>query len=339
MSNQTAPTAKLSNPSATLTLPGSPWNKLTDRTTNIDNVNDIKSYIEQEQSKITEELDYLLNFEPKRKPGRPKNDAPAVNDKKIPTFINTNLQTFTNVNELHPGVLLDYITRINSLNNKLFKGFTILSEKYNDLNEKYNLLTERVDNKPILTTPTSESVEPTATIASSQRETVFSNEGVTSLQLKIDSLEQKSYDNVLLLNGPITQELLNESDNNWKGNIIEKIKDQIPNVPTETIQNITVFGKSKRQLKITCSDVKSKSKILFEAKKKKSQQIFFSEYLTDYRFKLYIKLRNLKKTHPRRLTAVYTRHGNIFYKLDSKAEHHLLRHQKDLDELKHHLNL
>ena len=229
---------------------------------------------------------------------------------------------------------------MNSLNNKLLNSFTILSEKYDDLSNKYNLLSERIDNTPS-TIPTQSAESTSSIIASSHRDTTLSNEGVTSLQLKIDSHEQKSYDNILLMNGPIVQECLNENDHDhsWKENTIEKIKGQIPNIPMNTIQDISVLGKSKRQLKITCSDVKSKTKILIEAKKKKSQQIFFSEYLTDFRFKLYISLRNLKKAHPRRLTAVYTRYGNIFYKLDSKPEHHMLRHQKDIDELECQLNL
>ena len=88
MVNQTTPSSESSKKALAKTA--SPLNKLSDRNTNNDSINDVSSYIKQEQSKIDEELKFLLNFEPKRKLRKPKNDAQPVNDKTIPTFIKAN---------------------------------------------------------------------------------------------------------------------------------------------------------------------------------------------------------------------------------------------------------
>ena len=294
--------------------------------------NDVESYIKTEQSKIDATLNFLLAYEPKRKVGRPKvNETSKSNSvKKIPDSVNDNLKKFTNINDLHPGVLIDHLIKVNSFNKKLLTCFEFLNEKYHDLSTKYDSLLESVNCTTRRVSPTSSSNPqniPEAPITSNDKI-------VTGLQMKIDELEQKTYNSVLLINGPEINECTQKSGRELHESVIKKIRETVPEITESNIKNITVFGKSNQQIKVTCKDSITKTKLIIAAKKKKSKTLFFSEFLTNYRNKLFLNLRTLKKTFPDKLIAAYTRQGNIYYKLSSDAQkYYLLRHQSDIDEL------
>ena len=119
---------------------------------------------------------------------------------------------------------------------------------------------------------------------------------------------------------------------------MKKLKENVPEITESDVKRVTLFGKNKQHIKVTCNDSDTKRKLIIAAKRKKSKTIFFSEFLTNYRNKLYISLRSLKKSYPDKLIAAYTRQGNIYYKLSSNSQKYiLLRNQSDLDELQNQL--
>ena len=117
---------------------------------------DLDEYFRSEQSKINAGLNFLLNFDPtKRKQGRPPKDIEGK-VKQIPESINPNLRAFTNINELHPGVLIDHLVRVNSLNQKILNSFNALNEKYQELDIKYNKSHALFEKKGSRSTSTNE---------------------------------------------------------------------------------------------------------------------------------------------------------------------------------------
>ena len=311
-----------------------------------DETSDLNEYFKNEQSKINAGLNFLMNFDSfKRKPGRPPKNNENKSSKKIPESVNSNLRQFTNINDLHPGVLIDHLNRLNSFNQKLLNSFNALNEKYLELDVKYSKLSEVLEAKCHLITTTNddiqdESCQPDVSESSNSKtkssQLSQSNvSGISELELKIDSLEQKSYSNILLMNGPIIDECVDSDNQLLVSNIKQKIREHIPEIQTDTIKQASYFGKSKKQIKLTCADSWSRNKILIEAKRKKSTTVFFSEYLTKLRNKLYTKLRSLKKSNSEKLTAVYTRDENIYYKLstDKTCDYHSIRQFEDINNL------
>ena len=83
----------------------------------------------------------MINYKPtKRGPGRPKGSEKSVSaiPKTVPDNITETAKSFTNINDLHPGILLEYLTKVNSLNKKLLNHCDNLTKKYDQLNEKLN---------------------------------------------------------------------------------------------------------------------------------------------------------------------------------------------------------
>ena len=80
--------------------------------------------LKDEQSKIESTLNFLLNYNcTKKKVGRPsKSESSNKPDKQtlqIPDTVSDELKSFTDINVLHPGVLLDYLKKINNFNKKI----------------------------------------------------------------------------------------------------------------------------------------------------------------------------------------------------------------------------
>ena len=102
--------------------------------------------------------------------------------------------------------------------------------------------------------------------------------------------------------------------------------------PNDLVQ-VSPLGKNKKILKVTCSDIKVKNNILKNARIHKLPNIFFGEFLTPLRNEIFYKLRQLKRNNADKIKAVYTRNGNVYYKLTNCDEYKLVRSLGDINSL------
>ena len=53
----------------------------------------------------------------------------------IPDTVRPDLKSLVNISELHRGILLDYLIKVNTLNTKHLNNFELLNKKCNELND------------------------------------------------------------------------------------------------------------------------------------------------------------------------------------------------------------
>lgn len=206
-----------------------------------DNIN----YIRSEQSKIDSTLNFLLNFNlPKRKPGRPKageENSPNVLI-KVPDTVNDSFKSITNINDLHPGVLLDYLFKVNSLNKRILTTL-------DNLNEKYNKLSKQLDRDEDCRDIDNIHQQPEASV----KEVLKSD---SDLERRIDDLEQRTYSNHILCSGPLVTDLLQTHTNRTELNskITDKIKSSFGNIKNVDVKAVSVLGSENKVIKVICSD-------------------------------------------------------------------------------------
>ena len=112
--------------------------------------------LQSEQQNIDSVLNYLLKARiPKKKVGRPPGGAKGANsqnsqgansqnsqndvdDITMPSSVDDTLSSIININQLHAGVLLEFLKKINNFNKKLLRGFIDLTNKYHENVEKKN---------------------------------------------------------------------------------------------------------------------------------------------------------------------------------------------------------
>ena len=143
---------------------------------------------------------------------------------------------------------------------------------------------------------------------------------MNNIELKVDSLEQQANNNILICSGTyVTNLLQSNNQENLKESLSLKIKNTFRSltIDDDDIAKLNVFGKNKKNLKITCSSVNFKFALLKEIRNLKPKDIYFSEFLTPHRNNLYFQLRKLKREYPDRVSAAYTRNGNIYCKIAS----------------------
>ena len=294
------------------------------------------SELKKEQEIIDKGLNFLLNFKHKKPFGRPpKNvsNSAETNSLKVPDFVSPTLKSITNLNDLHPGVLLDYLIKINSFNKKILHHCNDLHTKVQTLNDKFDS-TANIENvtppivyvSPEPHSPTQSNEAIAATIAKNEQ-----------LELKLDALEQKSLSNILTCSGDIVNDIHSSSTGDNRDLMLtftDKLKLHLPVIENGDITNVTSLGRDKKVLKICCANYQVKIRILKKIRDLKLPNIYFSEYLTSFRQSLYYKLRSLKKTYPSLISSTYTRGGNIFFKLPGDTRFYFLRTNQDLENLK-----
>ena len=225
--------------------------------------------------------------------------------------------------------------------------FSILDNKYNDVLKSLNEIKYRnVNCNEINTSLNFENDANRPNITSNPTDphpVPVTNKEVKLLQDKVDFLEQSANANVLVCSGPIVQS--NENDdqqdnsiNERKSRIFDAVKEISPDVGRSNIFNINPIGKDRKLLKITCDSSTTKNKILKNARIEKLPGIYFREYLTSNRNKLFYELRQIKKNHPAKIPLVYTRNGNICYKLENSDKYYLIKDMSDIHELNQNLS-
>ena len=303
--------------------------------------------LKTEQSVIDSTLKTLLNYKVNiKKAGRPLKSntnlsEPQTPNPVIPDTVRTDLKSLVNISELHPGILLDYLIKVNTLNKKLLSNCELLSKKCNELNDKIKDSTNNVIH-PVTPVPPRSAEHSTSPLPRQPNEPVAST--ITDdLFSKVDNLEQKANSNVILCSGPSITNIATGTDANdlskIKTDLVNKLQDIVPDTSETDFLNVSFFGKERKQLKITCNNISIRSKLLKEIKRKKPENIFLSEFLTSFRSKLYYELRQLRKKNPTKITAAYTRNGNIYYKLINDDKFYNVRYLQDIRDLKLKLDL
>ena len=77
----------------------------------------------------------------------------------------------------------------------------------------------------------------------------------------------------------------------------------------------------------------SKLHIIKQARRKKPLGIYVSEFLTKSKLSLFQNLRNRKKLHPQKISSVYTREGNIFYRLEGADQAVLVKTMREIENI------
>ena len=294
--------------------------------------------LKKEQSRIDSVLNYLVNFNcPKKKVGRPKKTARGRGKQTASTSRqdSSNIQrlevgTDENIPEIgsiNPNMLMEYLTSINEFNKKLLKGISTLSKKYDDLAGQVRQVSEpssRIEEQPPNPQP------PRTNVNKSQID--------SDLEVRVDAIEQRENANILLCSGSVIKNAIEGPQESLKDNIVARIKELIPEVDGDEILRVVPFGNKKTHVKVECSSLKNKRKILTLVRQKKPVGLYFSEFLTQYRSKMFYSLRSLKVKFPNKIKSVYTRDGNLFYKMCDSDDFRRIRSPIDITELEKRLN-
>ena len=288
--------------------------------------------LKEEQNSIDKILNFLIHYkENKKGPGRPSLKSKENNLQKVPDNVSEPLKSLTSVNDLHLGVLLDYPMKVNSLNKNILNYCDNLTKQYKKLNDKLNytktVTTQNLPPPPardFVSTHTPDRDEPIVNCINKNDE----------LKQKLDSLEQKFLNDTLICNGNFINSIV-DGDNITRltDTFTEKVKQILPNVNSEQFCRVTPIGKDKKTLKVVCCDVSTRNGILRAIRQRKPDNIYFSEYLTPYRNSLYYKLRQIKKKFPQHIKSVYTRDGNLFFKVTDDSKYYSIKNEKDISAL------
>ena len=158
------------------------------------------------------------------------------------------------------------------------------------------------------------------------------------LEVRMDAIEQKSNADIILCSGVVIKEAIeaanNGHDTDLKANVISAIKNALPGkAEVDEIVRVSPFGKKKTHVKIVCSSVEVRKKLIAYARREKPDNIYFSEFLTSYRNGLFYSLRSLRNRFREKISAAYVRDGNIYYKLHDTDGFKNVRTQLDITNL------
>ena len=194
--------------------------------------------LKSEQAKNDDILKFLLNYgTEKRKPGRPR--FGEKNTKEIPSTVKESFRGITNVNDLHGGVLLDYLTKISKFNKTLINSLDHLNNKYSELLNKI----DQVSKNPQVTVPSiplSNEISPIVGGKLNIHEIQELYETNKNLQKKVDFLDQRSLSNTILCTGNVVNEILNsnETEKSKIEGISKEISSMVLEIKQQDIQNI-----------------------------------------------------------------------------------------------------
>ena len=177
---------------------------------------------------------------------------------------------------------------------------------------------------------------------------------IQTMNKRFDNLEQESFSNVLLLQGPRIEEIIGnipippirsqESAASLRINVPPpaSLKQQISEavgtvtdvaMDNENVMTLHVFGKDRKSVKITCHTSFLKKKILSDIKLKKPNGIFACEFLTKNRSDMLYRLRVLKRRYPSKIGAAFSRDGSIFYRDISSSRNFVMHDLADINKL------
>ena len=122
--------------------------------------------------------------------------------------------------------------------------------------------------------------------------------------------------------------------NNLKDKLISAVEEALPGTAQfGDIVRVSLHGKQKTHVKVFCSSVEVRKRVIATARRRKPDNIYFSEFLTNYRNRMFYSLRSLRNRFRDKISSVYIRDGNIFYKLSDTAGFKTVRTPLDITAL------
>ena len=256
-------------------------------------------------------------------------------DFAFPDGVSENMKNLTDIRDVHPGVLLDYLVKPNDFNKKILQSVGTLHKKCNELATKLCAVStsEATNDRLPLPQIVQAQSRPAFDVASSER----SKE--VELESRVDAIEQRSNANILLCSGAIISEVIGADSGDLKNKVISCVGRSLP-ITTEDgdIVKVSLYGKKKTHVKIECSSASVKKRIIASARHSKPVDIYFTEFLTKYRNQMLFSLRSLKSKFRDKISAVYTRDGNLFYKLHGDDGFKSVRNPMDVTMLERRLS-
>ena len=128
---------------------------------------------------------------------------------------------------------------------------------------------------------------------------VQSGAPVSVVEERLEKLEQNMNSNILICRGDRVESIIVESKRDSAQPNLERLKGdvckavcgvEVTNVDICSI-SVSVFGSDKKKIKIDCRNPKSKVFLLKQAKKKRPEGIYVSEFLTKNKLNIFYNLR------------------------------------------------
>ena len=202
------------------------------------------------------------------------------------------------------GSIVECLKRLSDQNRNLLNFVEVLSE---EVKNNVNAVTVSGADRP----------------SGPENGEVQSSASVSVVEERLEKLEQNMNSNILICRGDRVESLIAESTRDSTQPNLERLKgdvckavcgDEVTNVDICSMR-MNVFGSDKKKIKIDCRNPESKVFLLKQAKKKHPEGIYISEFLTKSKLSIFYNLRQLKKQHPGKIQSVFTRGGNLFYRL------------------------
>ena len=198
-------------------------------------------------------------------------------------------------------VIVECLNKLNSQNKKLLSFVETLSRK-----------TPVVDNSDQLSPQQNE-------VTSANQNQVLS--GVND---RLEKIEQNLNSNILICRGNTVESLITDATSETslnldrlKGKVCESICGTDATSVDISSMQVSLIGRNKKLVKINCGNSYSRDFLLKQARRKKPHELFVSEFLTPSKLNIFYNLRQLKKQHPEKFKSIFTRGGNIFYRLQN----------------------
>ena len=213
-------------------------------------------------------------------------------------------------------LIIDYLTRLNSQNQKLLNRVTELDAIVIEQNKNIDILKTKIDSRVEKDHSPGENFSPAP-----------ASEIFSTVVKRVEKIEKSINSPLLLCRGPAVGGKIDSSTVNGVVDL-DKVKAEIcAEVCGETVSRISVsalgisiYGKRKKTLKIECASVSVRNHLLEQARKRKPVGIYLVEFLSQEKLSLYQRVNDLKKEFPNKVNAVYIRKGDIFCKTEPNGD-------------------
>ena len=253
-----------------------------------------------------------------RGPGRPRATrsgsssavpVPVLNQPKSPA---PTLQEGSSIN-----VIIDCLNRINLQNKKL-------------LNIVENIV-DKVDSESVVN-------KITPSVVSTPEEAPAVSGALKSVNSRLEKLEQEANQNILICRGTTTEALIKDSDEGGRSNLERLKTDLFKSISGNEVNfvpdvNVSLYGKIKKVIRIECPNFATKIDLIKRVRQRKPEGLYLNEFLTESRLRLYLSARSLKKLHPNKIKAVFTRGGVVCYTLADQTRFHHLNTIEELERV------
>ena len=231
-------------------------------------------------------------------------------------------------------------------------SFDLIIECLNKLNSQNQILINKVAELDSIVQEQGKTIETLQTRVVSSTTTAAltsdipapSKELYSTVVKRVEKIEENINSHLLLCCGTtVTNKIESSSTNNVVD--LEKIKAEIcAEVCGETVSKISVsalgisiYGKSKKLLKIECANVNVRNHLLEQAKKRKPVGIYVVEFLSPEKLRLHQRVNDLKREFPSKVRAVYIRRGDIFCKIEPNGEVFRVIQDENVEEIRRQL--